>query len=85
MSEPSAKDVFELLMPQLADALGLILVAVAEQGDAQKLCAALHAQLNAAKRTGQVGPIAMRLATEALAAVEGEQLAKQAHQDKQKH
>lgn len=66
-----AQVVAELKSAQ-ADALALVVAAMSQQLDAERLATDLRAQLAAAKLTRAVSPLAIDAATVALAAVDAE-------------
>lgn len=85
MQETQMKQIIAELIESFGEALALITSAIAKNGDADKFHAALQAQILSAKTTQNVPLLAIRLATQALAGIEGERLAKQAHHNQQQH
>ena len=72
MDDEKLKKLFAELIEAQGVALGLIVAAMSRQLDAQRLVDDLRAQIDAAKLTNLVSPLAIRLATYALAAADAE-------------
>ena len=72
MDERELKQWFAELIAAQSAALGLVVAAMSKQLDAERLVSDLRGQLAAAKATGLVPGLAIRIATDALAAAEAE-------------
>ena len=72
MNQPPIDQIIAELIESFGAAIGLVTASIAKQADAEKLRADLQAQLSAATATRMVPPLAVRLATHALAAADAE-------------
>ena len=72
LKDDDLKQLIAELITAQTDAFGLVLAAVSQQLDVNRLCDDLRAQIEAAKITRSVPSLAIRLATGALAAVDAE-------------
>jgi hypothetical protein len=72
MDERELKQMFAELIEAQSAALGLVVAAMACQMDAERLVKDLKGQIDAAKLLKQIPPLALRMATHAMAAAEAE-------------
>lgn len=72
MTDDDLRQTFAELVASMEGALGLVVGALAQQCDPQRLANDLRRALSAAEALGMVPPLALRLATSALAAAEAE-------------
>ena len=72
MDEKFIAQLFAELKAATGDAIGLVVAALARQLDATKLTEDLRSQIAAAVATKLISPVAIELATHALAAAEAE-------------
>lgn len=80
------KQVVAELIHSFETSLGIVAAAVARSGDAEKFRHALNQQITSAASSKLVSPLAIRLATSALAAVDAVRLENQANDpDQSKH
>ncbi|MBY0498299.1 MAG: hypothetical protein K2P74_01620 [Nitrosomonas sp.] len=85
-NEPQIKHIIAELIASFEGSLEIIVGAVARSGDADKLHAALLQQITIAESGKLVSPLAIHLATSALAVVEAVRLENQANDpDQHKH
>lgn len=68
------KQIVAELIHSFETSLGIVAAAVARSGDAEKFRSALHQQITSAASSKLVSPLAIRLATSALAAVDAVRL-----------
>lgn len=84
--EPTQQQIINELINSFGDALALVTSAIAREGDAERIKTSLQSVLAAAKMTQTASPMAIRIATTALDAVEGVRLEKLANDpDQHKH
>lgn len=83
--QPPLEQIIAELIESFGAALGLVTAAVAKQTDAEKLRGDLQAQIAAATATRMAPPLAIRLATHALAAADAECKLRQRAADQATH
>jgi hypothetical protein len=83
MQQPSLDQIIPELVERFGEALALVVSAIARQGDAEKLHAELQSRISAATSTRMASPMAIHLATLALAGIEAVRLENQADKQNQ--
>lgn len=84
--EPNQQQIIAELIHSFGDALALVTAAIAREGDAGRISASLQTVIAAAKITQTASPLAIRIATTALDAVEAVRLENLANDpDQHKH
>jgi hypothetical protein len=72
MAEDTLEQLFAELIEAQGQALGIVVTALCHQVDPRRLTADLHSQLSAAKQLHSTSPVAIQIATTAMAAAEAQ-------------
>lgn len=85
MDDKQLKEIHQAMMFAQSDALALVVSALARQLDPVRLASDVRGALSSAKMLGQISPIAERIATDSLAAIDAEVLLRKQDRDQGKH